>query len=147
MLRRTLFSSLAALAILAVGATSAFAASPHIVGTPTVTVTSNTLTVTASVAGLGSVPTVDLTLSGTVDVNSRCYTKSGNTPQAANKQESISVDSTGTFQVRNGRTNATFTVSPVSTLRCPGGQRVVIESFTYDLSIDYMGNSLGTFSS
>ena len=146
MFRRTLFSSIAALAILAVGATSAFAGSPHIIGTPTATVSSNTLTVTASVAGLGSVTSVQLTLSGTVDVNSRCYTKSGNTPQAANKQESISVLSTGTFPVRNGRTNATFTVSPVSTLTCPGGQRVVIESFTYDLSIDYMGESLGTFS-
>jgi hypothetical protein len=26
------------------------------------------------------------------------------------------------------------------------GQRVVIESFSYDLSIDYLGESLGTFS-
>jgi hypothetical protein len=146
MFRRILSSSIAALAIVALGATSVLAASPHIVGTPTVTVSSNTLTVTASVAGLGSVATVDLTLSGTVDVNSRCYTKSGNKPQAANKQETITVDSTGTFPVRNGRTNATFTVSPVSTLTCPGGQRVVIESFTYDLSIDYSGESLGTFS-
>jgi len=146
MFRRALLSSLAALAIVALGATSVLAASPHIVGTPTATVSGNTLTVTASVAGLGSVASVDLTLSGTVGVNSRCYTKSGNKPQAANKQESTTVNSTGTFRVRNGRTNATFTVSPVSTLTCPGGQHVVIESFTYDLSIDYLGESLGTFS-
>jgi hypothetical protein len=146
MFRRTLLSSLAALAIVALGATSVLAASPHIVGSPTATVSGNTLTVTASVAGLGSVTSVDLTLSGTIDVNSRCYTRSGNKPQAANKQETITVDSTGTFPVRNGRTNATFTVSPVSTLSCPPGQRVVIESFSYDLSIDYLGESLGTFS-
>jgi hypothetical protein len=146
MFRRTLLSSIAALAIVGLGATSVFAASPHIVGTPSVSVSSNTLTVTASVAGLGSVASVDLTLSGTIDVNSRCYTKSGNKPQAANKQEAITVNSTGTFPVRNGRTNATFTVSPVSTLTCPGGQHVVIESFTFDLSIDYLGASLGTFS-
>jgi hypothetical protein len=146
MFRRTLFSSIAAVAIIAVGATSAFAASPHIVGSPSVDVSGNTLTVTASVAGLGSVSTVDLTLSGTVDVNSRCYTKSGNKPQAANKQETLTVGSTDTFDVRNGRTNATFTVSPVSTLQCPKGQRVVIESFTYDLAIVYEGETLGTFS-
>jgi hypothetical protein len=146
MFRRTLFSFVAALAIVAVGATSVFAASPHIVGSPSVTVSGNTLTVTASVAGLGSVATVDLTLSGTVDVNSRCYTKSGNKPQAANKQETLTVSSTGTFPVRNGRTNATFSVTPVSTLTCPGGQHVVIESFTYNLSIDYLNESLGSFS-
>src|SRR5690349_20804914 len=81
MFRRALLSSLAALAIVALGATSVLAASPHIVGTPTATVSGNTLTVTASVAGLGSVASVDLTLSGTVGVNSRCYTKSGNKPQ------------------------------------------------------------------
>src|SRR5690242_8406785 len=146
MFRRTLFSSIAALAIVALGATSVLAASPHIVGTPTVNVSGNTLTVTASVAGLGSVSSVQLTLSGTVDVNSRCYTKSGNKPQAANKQETLTVDSTGTFPVRNGRTNAVFHVSPVSTLTCPGGQHVVIESFTYSLAIFYMNENLGSFS-
>ena len=146
MFRRTLFSFVAALAIVAMGATSVFAASPHIVGAPSVTVSGNTLTVTASVAGLGSVASVDLTLSGTLVVDSRCYTKSGNKPQAANKHETMPVNSTGTFPVRNGRTNATFHVSPVSTLSCPGGQHVVIESFTYNLSIDYQGSSLGTFS-
>ena len=67
-------------------------------------------------------------------------------PQAANKQETINVSKTETFPVRNGRTNATFTVTPLSTLSCPGGQHVVIESFTYNLSIDYQGSSLGTFS-
>lgn len=33
------------------------------------------------------------------------------------------------FAVRNGRTNATFTVTPISTLRCPGGQVARITSF------------------
>lgn len=88
--------------------TVALAASPHIVGSPTTTVSGNSLILSASVAGLGNVPSATFSLEGTVDVSSRCYTKSGNKPQAANKQESINVSQTKTFDVRNGRTNATL---------------------------------------
>ena len=56
------------------------------------------------------------------------------------------MDSTETFPVRNGRTNATFQISPISTLQCPGNQVVVIESFSYDLDLIYMGEVLHTFS-
>jgi len=123
------------------------AASPHIVGSPSTTISGNSLNLSASVAGLGSVESVTFDLEGTVDVSSRCYTKSGNKPQAANKQEQISVDQTATFAVRNGRTNATFTVTPLSTLTCPGGQHVVIESVTYSLDLNYLGDTLYTFTS
>ena len=91
------------------GATAAWAASPHIVGNPPATVSGNSLTLSASVAGLGSVETVTLSLEGTANVSSRCYTRSGNKPQAARKQETIDVNTSDTFHVRNGRTNATFT--------------------------------------
>jgi hypothetical protein len=86
----------------------ALAASPHIVGSPTTTVSGNSLILSSSVAGLGNVPSAMFSLEGTVDVSSRCYTKSGNKPQAANEQESINVSQTKTFDVRNGRTNATL---------------------------------------
>jgi len=119
----------------------ALAASPHIVSGPDVSVSGNTLTVTASIAGLGNVPSADFALEGTVTVSSRCYTKKGNTPQAANKQETINVSQFGTFPVRNGRTNVTFSVSPLSTLKCPGGQHVVIEGITYDLTLTGPGIS------
>jgi hypothetical protein len=147
MKKRILMVATATVATLVLGATAAMAASPHIVGSPSATVSGNTLTLTASVAGLGNVPTVDLSLTGTADVSSRCYTKSGNKPQAANKQESITVNQTGRFPVRNGRTDATFTVTPLSTLSCPGGQHVVIESVTYNLALIYMGETLYTFTS
>jgi hypothetical protein len=146
-MRRSLIVGVAAFAMLALGATAALADSPHIVGSPSTTVSGNSLILSASVAGLGNVETVDLGLSGTVDVGSRCYTKSGNKPQAANKQETITVDQTGTFPVRNGRTNASFSVTPLSTLSCPKGQRVVIESITYNLALTYQGNTLYTFTS
>jgi hypothetical protein len=137
----------AVFATLLMGSTVAWAASPHIVGTPTTTVSGNSLILSASVAGLGNVPSATFGLDGTVDVSSRCYTKSGNKPQAANKQESISVSQTETFDVRNGRTNATFTVTPLSTLTCPGGQHVVIESVTYSLDLIFGTTTLYTFTS
>jgi len=123
-------------AIFAFTATAALAASPHFIGTPTATVSGNSLDISASVAGLGStVDHVDFTLTGNVTVDSRCYTKSGNKPQAANKHEVLPVDQNGSFDVRNGRTNVSFSVTPLSTLSCPKGQVTVIESITYDLTL------------
>jgi hypothetical protein len=72
-------------------------------------------------------------------VSSRCYTKSGNKPQAANKQETLNVSQTGSFPVRGGQTTGSFTVTPLSTLTCPGGQHVVIESVSYDLTLSGPG--------
>lgn len=145
-MKRIIGVLISALCIVFVLGSSAQAASPHVIGVATATVSGNSLTVTADVAGLGSVSTATFSLSGTVDVNSRCYTKSGNKPQAANKQETVMVDSTATFDVRNGRTNATFTITPLSTLTCPGGQHVVIESFSYNLTLSYEGMTLATIS-
>ena len=129
---KRLLMVLVALAFSVAGiAAPAQAASPHFLKGPTGTVSGNTLTVTASVAGLGNAAGATFSLSGPVTVSSRCYTKSGNKPQAANKQETINVSQTKTFDVRNGRTNATFTVTPLSTLTCPKGQYVVIESVDF----------------
>jgi hypothetical protein len=98
-------------------------------------------------AGLGNVPSATFSLEGTVDVSSRCYTKSGNKPQAANEQESINVSQTKTFDVRNGRTNATLHRDAALDADLPGGQHAVIESVTFDLAITSMGDTLYTFSS
>jgi hypothetical protein len=122
--------------ILALSAGSALAASAHFIGTPQATVSGNTLTVTASVAGLGNAEGADFTLSGPVTVDSRCYTKSGNKPQAANKQETINVSQSDTYPGRNGRTNISFSVPPHSTLTGPKGHVVVIES------VDFSGLTL-----
>jgi hypothetical protein len=146
-MKRFIIVSTAVLATLLMGSTAAVAANPHVVGNPSTTVSGNSLILSASVAGLGNVPSAEFSLVGTVDVSSRCYTRSGNKPQAANKQEAISVSQTETFAVRNGRTNATFTVTPLSTLQCPPGQLVVIESVTYSLALTYQGDTLYTFTS
>jgi hypothetical protein len=138
MVRRTLFSFIVALAIVALTASTALAASPHYVQGPTVSVSTTALTISGKAAGLGNAAdTADASLTGTVDVFSRCYNRGGNKPQADNKQETINVSQNQTFDVRNGQVTFSFTVSPLSTLTCPGNQVVVIESVSYDLFLTW----------
>jgi len=117
----------------------AVAANPHVVKGPDVTTDGNSLVITASIAGLGNVPTAFFTLTGDVTVFSQCYNRGGKNPAADNKEETMTVDQSGEFLVKNGRTNVSFTVAPLSTLRCPGGQVMRIESVTYDLVLSGEG--------
>jgi hypothetical protein len=139
--KRMTISLAAAIALVALGATSTFALSngSHYNSGPTVSVSGNTLTVSGTAAGLGNIGSVDISLTGTANVSSRCYTKSGNKPQAANKQETVDVDQTGTFTARNGSVTFSFSVTPLSTLTCPKGQVVVIESISWNLFLDWLG--------
>jgi hypothetical protein len=128
--------------VLFLGAAPAQAANAHLVKGPDVTISGNSLTVTASIAGLGNVPSANFSLTGDVEVFSQCYNKGGKNPAADNKQETIAVDQNGTFPVRNGRTNVSFTVTPLSTLDCPGNQVVIIESVSFDLVLSGEGISV-----
>lgn len=125
---------------MSISATSVAAASPHFIGTPQLSVQGNSIVVSASVAGLGNASPAEFSLTGTVDVFSRCYNRGGNKPQADNKQETIAVNESE-FPVKNGRTNPTFTITPLSTLQCPGNQVVRIESVTWDLTLSGQGLS------
>ncbi len=138
----TLVASLfAALTMLAVWASPAAADSPHYVKGPTATVEGNSLVVSWKAAGLGNtVTSVDFTLTGTVTTTSQCFTKSGNPVNGVPKSETTDVNATGTFDVRNGQTTGSLTVSPLSTLECTGNQHVVILSATFDLTLT--GNDL-----
>jgi hypothetical protein len=143
-MNRLVRSILVALVALTLGfvAGPAVAANPHLVKGPTVTQDGNSLVITASIAGLGDVDQATFNLSGDVTVFSQCYNKGGNNPAADNKEETISVNQTQTFPVRNGRTNVSFTITPLSTLTCPGNQVVRIESVTYDLVLSGEGLSV-----
>jgi hypothetical protein len=143
MRRRHMAIAVAVLVAAVLSATPVLAASPHFIGTPTATTSGNTLTVKFKAAGLGNAPTADFTLTGTATVSSRCYTKSNNKPQAANKQETASLSATGSFPVRNGQTTGTLTLTaPAPTLECPKGQRVVTESVTFsNVTLSGMGLS------
>jgi len=138
LMKRLLVVTSAVFALILAGG-PALAANAHVVKGPTVSQDGNSLVITASIAGLGNVPSADFTLSGEVDVFSQCYNKGGNNPAADNKEETILVNQTDTFPVRNGRTNVSFTITPLSTLECPGNQVVRIESVTYDLVLSGEG--------
>jgi hypothetical protein len=118
-------------------ASPAMADSPHYVKGPTATVEGNSLTVSWKAAGLGNtVTSVDFNLNGTVTTTSQCFTKSGNPVNGVPKSETVNVNATGTFPVRNGQTTGSLTVSPLSTLDCTGNQHVVILSASFDLFLN-----------
>jgi hypothetical protein len=56
------------------------------------------------------------------------------------KQETIDVDATGNFPVRNGQVTGSLSVTPLSTLTCTGNQEVRILSVSFDLFLN--GNDL-----
>ena len=118
-------------------ASAAFADSPHYIKGPTATVSGNSLTVTWKAAGLGNtVTSADFSLTGTANVTSQCFTKSGNPVNGVPKTESVDVDVSGSFPVRNGSVTGSLTVSPLSTLTCTGNQHVVILSVSFDLTLN-----------
>jgi hypothetical protein len=127
----------AALATAALAAPAALAESPHYIKGPTATVQGNSLTVSWKAAGLGNtVTSANFALTGTANVTSQCYTKSGNPVNGVPKHETVDVDVSGDFPVRNGQTTGSLTVSPLSTLTCTGNQHVVIQSISYDLTLN-----------
>jgi len=144
MLRKliTLIATLFAALVVAAGAAApALADSPHYVQGPTATVQGNSLVVAWKAAGLGNtVTSVDFNLTGTVNTTSQCFTKSGNPVNGVPKSETINVNATGTFPVRNGQTTGSLTVAPISTLQCTGNQVVRILSASFDLTLT--GNEL-----
>ena len=120
---------------LTVATGSLLAANPHYVIDPAITLQNTSLFLDAKAAGLGDVPDVDFTVTGTLEVFSRCFNRGGNRPQADNKQETIDVDAAFTVDVRNGQTTITRQVVAVavSTLDCPGNQVVRIEDLSFNL--------------
>jgi len=119
-----LVASVVAVAALAFAPT-AFADSPHYIKGPTATVSGNSLTVSWEAAGLGNtVTSVDFSLTGTADVTSQCFTKSGNPVSGVPKSETINVNVTGTFPVRKGQDDRLADGLAPSTLTCTGNQHV-----------------------
>jgi hypothetical protein len=104
---RILFLAVALVAALTVAGV-ALAGNAHFVGTPTLTVSGNTLTVTGKVAGLGNVPQIHVEITATAE----CINPGSNKPKAANKE---SIGAGGDFPVQNGKAN--FSVSATATFQ------------------------------
>ena len=117
-------------------ASTAVAASPHYIRGPDATVSGNSLTVSWKAAGLGNtIDSVDFALTGTADVTSQCFTKSGNPVNGVPKSETVDVNVTGEFPVRNGSVTGSLKVEPLSTLQCTGNQQVRILAVSFDLTL------------
>lgn len=102
-MRRITFVS-ATVAALAMAASSAWAGSPHFVGSSTVECDDNTLTVSGKEAGLGNETQVHIV----VEATAQCINPGQKHPKAANK-ESFSAE--GDFPVQNGKANFQLTVT------------------------------------
>lgn len=94
--------ALATLIVLLLTAAPALAGSPHFVGTPTLTRTDDTLTVSGKIAGLGNEDQVHVVLTA----DAACINRGNNHPQAENKGATLAE---GDFPVQNGK--AEFTLS------------------------------------
>jgi hypothetical protein len=110
MLKR--LAAIAALALALAGLSSpAFAGSPHFVGTPTATISGDTVTVSAKEAGLGDEAQIHVVLTGTA----QCVNPGDNDPQAGNKQ---TFSTAADVPVQNGKANYTLTVTAVLQPSC-----------------------------
>jgi hypothetical protein len=141
-MKRLLLPLIGVLAVAALAlAPAAVADSPHYIRGPDVTIGTNSLTVSFKAVGLGNTTTsADFLLSGTANVTSQCFTKSGNPVNGVPKQETVDVNASKTFDVRNGSVTGSITVSPLSTLTCTGNQHVETTVNSYDLTLT--GNDL-----
>jgi hypothetical protein len=98
-------AAVAALALTLAGLTSpAFAGSPHFVGTPTATISGDTVTVSGKEAGLGNEAQIHVV----VTADAACINPGGNPPQAGNKE---SFNAAGDFPVQNGKADFSLTVT------------------------------------
>jgi hypothetical protein len=103
--KKLLLMATLALAVVAM-ALPAWAGSPHFVGTPTYTISGNTVTVSAKEAGLGDEDQINVTLSGTAE----CINGGSKHPSASNK---TGFATSITAPVQNGQ--ATYTVTGTAT--------------------------------
>jgi hypothetical protein len=134
---RILFLAVALVAALTVAGV-ALAGNAHFVGTPTLTVSGNTLTVTGKVAGLGNVPQIHVEITATAE----CINPGSNKPKAANKE---SIGAGGDFPVQNGKAN--FSVSATATFQpdCTPPMTLVFSDVTVTVTADDGTNLVHTF--
>lgn len=135
-MRRILFVLAATLVTAAIAVPAAFADSPHFISaSASIDNSTGNLVCTFKEAGLGQVPTADITCSASATVVYQCFNNGGNHPKAGNKETiHADVSGSGTFPVRNGQTTGSVTVAPPGPgdFSCPSGQTLFLQSVEYD---------------
>src|SRR5258708_28912202 len=153
-MRRYAMLTVTMLALTGFMAINALAQNPHFLSCSASGVNDDgKLNVSFKIGGLGSNQGLTVTGSATADAVYGCLNKGDQCPNAANKQDvKANVSAEGTFKSgKNGQITASLTVDPPpSTLKCPGGQRLVLVSISYtDVKVTAAGQecdpSPGTF--
>jgi hypothetical protein len=126
-------AALAAVTVLSV----AIAGSAHFVGTPTITTTSNSVTVAGKIAGLGNVPQVHVAVTG----DAQCVNPGSNKPKAGNKQ---SVAAGTDVPVQNGKAEFSITTTVSFQPDCTPPMAVEFSNLAITVT-DPDGNVLLTF--
>jgi hypothetical protein len=151
MRRVAIFASMV-VAAAALSVPAALADSPHFLSAnATVSSSTGALTVSFKDAGLGTGTTsIRISLSVTkATATYQCFNNGGNHPKAGNKETvSHSLNTSGTFPVRNGQTTGSLTVGPPDPggFTCPSGQTLFLVgtvSYSGITVSDATGNSLG----
>ncbi len=128
-------SMLAALALLLLAVTPAFAAAnPKFMAKFTnATFDSPNLEVDFKMSGLGSFAEVDISVTATATRTDSCVNNGGNIPADPKKTDTTAqVSASGTFPVSNGQVTGSLTVTPPPTsLSCPPGQTATLLSISY----------------
>jgi hypothetical protein len=138
-MRRLIPIVLVLLATGAVGASVAWAGSPHFVNAVTATRTGNSLTVEGKEAGLGNETQVNIVLSATAE----CINKAERNPKAANKQ---SVSGATTAPVQSGKADFVITVTATFKPECAPPMTVAFTNVTVtDTTNNISVNLTGTF--
>ena len=118
---------IASFLIVGLTATAALAGSPHFVGTPTVTRSGDSLTISGKVAGLGNETQIHVEVSA----EAACLNRGDQFPQAANKE---TFTAEGDFPVQNGKANFSLTLTATFQPRCSPPMRVVFGPVTITVS-------------
>lgn len=115
--------------VLGLTAGPALAGNAHFVGTPTVTRSGNTLTVSGKVAGLGSESQIQVTISA----DAACLNPGGNFPEAENKE---TFTASALVPVQNGKANFRLTLTATFQPRCAPPMSVVFGPVTVEVCPD-----------
>lgn len=116
-------------------AVPARAGNPHFVGTPTVTISGSTITVSAKEAGLGDEAQIVAVLSGTAE----CINGGGHHPKAANK---TSFSTSSTEPVQNGKADYTLSVTATFSPSCSPPMTVEFTSATLTDTTNHLSVTL-----
>jgi hypothetical protein len=128
----------AVLMTLALTVTMVAAGSAHFVGTPSISISGNTVTVSGKVAGLGNIDQINVVFTA----DAQCVNPGSHKPSAGNKQ---SVGGGGDFPVQNGK--ALFSLSGTATFQptCTGPMTIEWSNITITVTDKLTGEVLATY--